>query len=123
MPLDEFVRAAKLPGRHVQKQARGGSRRYKPFSLRFDAYSSERPVSIAVPADCEIRRALLPASYTAVPWPVSSANGRIDSRKHPSYAGETECRLRDGALACGGARWTRRPIRLNITPCLNRWRT
>ena len=31
-----------------------------------------------------------------MPWPVQSADEKIDSRKHLSYAGETECRLRDG---------------------------
>ena len=66
-------------------------------------YSSERPASITVPVDGEIRRALLPAPYTAVPWPVLSADEKIDSRKHLAYAGETECRLRDGTRVPDGA--------------------
>ena len=84
-------------------EAGGGSRRYKPFSLWFNVYSSERPASITVPVDGEIRRALLPAPYTAVPWPVLSADEKIDSRKHLAYAGETECRLRDGTRVPDGA--------------------
>lgn len=77
-------------------EASGGSRRYKPFSLWFNVYYRKRPASITVPVNDKIRSALLPASYTAVPWPVLSADEKIDSRKHLAYAGETECRLRDG---------------------------
>ena len=84
-------------------EAGGGSRRYKPFSLWFNVYSGGRPASITVPVDDGIRRALRPAAYTAVPWPVPSVDEKIDSRKHLLYAGETECRLRDGTRVPDGA--------------------
>ena len=84
-------------------EAGGGSRRYKPFSLWFNVYSGGRPASVTVPVDGEIRRALRPAAYTAVPWSVPSVDERIDSRKHLAYAGETECRLRDGTRVPDGA--------------------
>ena len=84
-------------------EAGGGSRRYKPFSLWSNVYAGERPASATVPVDDKIRRALRPAAYTAVPWSVSSVDERIDSRKHLAYAGETECRLRDGTRVPDGA--------------------
>ena len=84
-------------------EAGGGSRRYKPFSLWFNVYYRERPASATVPVDDEIRRALRPAAYTAVPWSVSSVDEKIDSRKHIIHAGETECRLRDGTRVPDGA--------------------
>ena len=84
-------------------EAGGGSRGYKAFSLWFNLYAGERPASITVPVDGEIRGALRPAAYTAVPWPVQSADERIDSRKHIVHAGETECRLPDGTRVPDGA--------------------
>ena len=66
-------------------------------------YSGGRPASVTVPVDGEIRRALRPAAYTAVPWSVPSVDEKIDSRKHLAYAGETECRLRDGTHVPDGA--------------------
>ena len=83
-------------------EAGGGSRRYKPFSLWFNVYYLDRPASITVPVD-KIRRALRPAAYTAVPWSVLSVDEKIDSRKHLSYAGETECRLPDDTRVPDGA--------------------
>ena len=83
-------------------EAGGGSRRYKPFSLWLNAYASKRPASATVPVD-KIRRALRPAAYTAVPWSVPSVDEKIDSRKHLAYAGETECRLRNGTRVPDGS--------------------
>ena len=55
-----------------------------------------------MPVDYGIRGALRPAAYTAVPWPVSSVDEKIDSRKHLAHASETECRLRDGTRVPDG---------------------
>ena len=38
-----------------------------------------------------------------MPWPVSSVDEKMDSRKHLAYAGEAECRLRDGTRVPDGA--------------------
>ena len=56
-----------------------------------------------MPVNYKIRSALRPEAYTAVPWPVLSADEKIDSCKHLAYAGETECRLRDGTRVPDGA--------------------
>ena len=84
-------------------EAGGGSRGYKAFSLWINAYAGKRAASVTVPVNYKIRSALRPAAYTAVPWPVQSADERIDSRKHLLHAGETECRLRDGTRVPDGA--------------------
>ena len=84
-------------------EADGGSRGYKAFSLWINAYAGKRPAPATVPVDDEIRSALRPAAYTAVPWPVQSADERIDSRKHLIHARETECRLLDGTRVPDGA--------------------
>ena len=76
----------------------------KFFSLGPNGYADDRPVHLTVPVVDAIRDALRPAVYTAVPWPVPAADERIDSRKHLSFAGETECRLPDGTRVPGGAR-------------------
>ena len=97
-------------------EASGGSRGYKPFSLWFNWYAGERPALITVPVDDKIRGALRPAAYTAVPWPVQSADERIDSRKHIVHAGETECRLRDGTRVPDGAFISVRRRALDASP-------
>ena len=76
----------------------------KLFSLGPNGYARDRPVHLTVLVDDAVRGALRPAAYTAVPWSVPAADERIDSRKHLSFAGETECRLPDGARVPGGAR-------------------
>ena len=76
----------------------------KLFSLGPNEYAKDRPVHLTVPVVDAIRWALRPAAYTAVPWSVPAADERIDSRKHLSFAGETECRLPDGTRVPGGAR-------------------
>ena len=75
---DGGMLACMSDGREVAADAGGRSRRYKPFSLWFNLYAGERPASVTVPVDGEIRSALRPAAYTAVPWPVLS--GREDRR-------------------------------------------
>ena len=76
----------------------------KLFSLGPNGYARDRPVHLTVPVDDAVRGALRPPTYTAVPWSVPSADERIDSRKHLSFAGETECRLPDGICVPDGAR-------------------
>ena len=76
----------------------------KLFSLGPNEYAGDRPVHLTVPVDDAIRRALRPATYTAVPWSVPAADEKIDSRKHLSFASETECRLPDGTRVPRGAR-------------------
>ena len=79
-----------------------GRRGCRLFSLWTNGYALERPVRMAVPVDDVVRGKLGTAVYTAVPCPVSSAEERIDSRKHLAKANETECRLEDGTRVPGG---------------------
>lgn len=79
-----------------------GRRGCRLFSLWTNGYALERPVQMAVPVDDVVRGKLRTAVYTALPCPVSSAEERIDSRKHLAKANETECRLEDGTRVPGG---------------------
>ena len=75
----------------------------KRFSLGPNGYTGDRPVHLTVPVNDDIRSALRPTVYTAVPWPVPAVE-KIDSLKHLVNAGETECRLPDGTSVPGGSR-------------------
>ena len=74
------------------------------FSLGPNPYARKRPVSIEVRVDETIRRKLLPATYTALPWTVTPEKEDIHSRKHLVHAEETECRLPDGTPVPIGTR-------------------
>lgn len=93
-----------LAGTFESKMRVGGSRKYKPFSLGRNRYATQRPASAVVPVDDAVRGALLPAVYTAVPWPVLPEDEKIDSQKHLVHADETECMLPDGVRVPAGTR-------------------
>ena len=81
-----------------------GRRGCRLFSLWTNGYALERPARPAAPVDDAVRGKLRTAVCTALPRPASSAEERIDSRKHLAKADETECRLEDGTGVPGGTR-------------------
>lgn len=94
------------------------------FSLRTDGYALERPVRMAVPVDDVVRGKLRTAVYTALPGLVRRREDR--RRKTPRQTRPNAgWRTAPACPAAPAFAWkamysTRRPIRGNITTCLNR---
>ena len=86
----------------------GGRRGYKAFSMHVNPFSFERPVVVEVPIDRDVRRAVRPVAYTALPRQSVESEERIDDPKNISHADETECRLPDGTRVPYGTKmWVR----------------
>ena len=84
-------------GTFESRREGGGRRGYKAFSMHANHFASKRPVTVRVPIDAGVRGAVALAAYTALPRPLPPSMERIGDGKHVAHAGETECRLPDGA--------------------------
>ena len=82
----------------------GKHREHKAFSLGMNIHSKERPALLIVPVNSAVRGVIMAVTYTALPRFVLSKDEKIVTRKHISYAHETECRLPTGIRIPRGAR-------------------
>ena len=118
--MDEVELPSYLYGIFKSKvESDGKCREYKAFSLGTNIHSDNRPTYLVVPVNDAIRGVIRAAVYTALPRFILPKDERIDTRKHISYAHETECRLPDGTRVPRGTRLLINHNMLDLTRALS----